>query len=79
MPPGDLDRALLLKIMTRLGELRENYTKNHNSHELLDLLSAEINVNQHTAHAYLKSYLTFLEDCGFIRISGRNWGRLYLQ
>jgi hypothetical protein len=70
MARGDLDRSLLLKIMTRLGHLREEYTKNHNSFELLDLLPADIKVNQQTAFAYLKPYLKFLEECGYIRIGG---------
>lgn len=65
-----MDRELLLKIMTRLGELRKDYTKNHNSFELVDLLPEQVRGNQQNAFAYLKPYFKFLEECGYIKIGG---------
>src|SRR6266404_5171466 len=72
MSPGDLNSILLLKIMKRLGDLRSEYTKDHTTRALFDLVPEVISGKgqEHTI-GYLYQHLLFLQGCGLVLLTGR--------
>lgn len=82
MARGDLDPKLLLDIMQRLGEFREEYPKLLQTLDLLDLVPDIVQQRGHNgALFYLEKYTIFLRDEGFIRqvSNAPGTGRMVLQ
>jgi hypothetical protein len=72
MSPGDLNSILLFKVMKRLGDLRSEYTKDHTTRALFDLVPEVISGKgqEHTI-GYLYQHLLFLQGCGLVLLKGR--------
>jgi hypothetical protein len=67
--PADLQMSLLLRIMKRLGELRDVYPNWVTTPDLLELIPEFVAANgEQRALHYLDRHLVFLEQRGFIAI-----------